>query len=562
MKGAAKSRKSKAASTSSKNKTTKVAKSKVVKVSQDRPELESENEITETAPAPTQSKQAPKSRKRTTRATTDNVSILETPPLTTDEALSTTLSQDVGTTKDHLLPTSEAEGLQANHEEASDLEPSAGQAKRKGTSAKLSKSTSSAGSRRTTRAKAKIQTSRKASEIQHNRNNTGLKDRQRDHDTVSQNKDHRGMSSPSRAQTEDIQTDTTQMAEDLANSSVSVISTAKGHSDASLSSSEIATTMKVPLESSALDCKGKQSTAERKSTRSKAAGKSATQLLRRSVRSNTASEASACSESEAHHAAETDDETPDATAINHTILEDATESKDAVTPKANGKSMLKYINDAGSVSMTTTSQHATQDRDAIIGNVQDPIQQLQQPSRTADIVVLGPPSTQADAGPSVLRTVRSLPSRRSGAGSVKGTLPETSASSRDSVIGTSMSDVPIVTARHPVYNRPQIGRGQSALDALLAGPVPNFDSPEKHNSRAETKRPSTTSLRQPLSALQSMPKQAHGVQTVKEDSNMTVKDWIQSIRHQELDRFALDSHQLLAEFDLQTQRKREQLLSL
>lgn len=99
----------------------------------------------------------------------------------------------------------------------------------------------------------------------------------------------------------------------------------------------------------------------------------------------------------------------------------------------------------------------------------------------------------------------------------------------------------------------QSSRGQMALDALLAKSPPTFDSPEKQFTSTQTRLlPSPQAGDSPDPSALLVPTKGLQVHT-------TLKEWLEMLRTQELERFTTDSRQLLRMFDEHTQRNRDQV---
>lgn len=95
----------------------------------------------------------------------------------------------------------------------------------------------------------------------------------------------------------------------------------------------------------------------------------------------------------------------------------------------------------------------------------------------------------------------------------------------------------------------QKSRGQIALDALLAVSPPTFDSPEKQNVLPQTRTVQSSDPGSPKPP----------ISTTSDSSSISVKEWLENLRKKELERFAMESKQLLGVFDAHTQRTRDQV---
>ena len=118
--------------------------------------------------------------------------------------------------------------------------------------------------------------------------------------------------------------------------------------------------------------------------------------------------------------------------------------------------------------------------------------------------------------------------------------------------------------------RPAISRSQSALDALLAAPMPNFDSPEKgfdhqasplsSGSVSEIATPPAHGLTSFTSSNVSGP--LHLTALSLSESNMPLVNWVQMLCDKEVARVELEASQYLNQWDKQVAAGRQEVRAL
>lgn len=311
----------------------------------------------------------------------------------------------------------------------------------------------------------------------------------------------------------------------------------------------------------------KKAAAPRQATKSKSTKRSTLAASStRSTRSGHASDSVVQSESETSYATQTDDETMEETRAEMTRDEPSfLEIMDASTPKAIIKGGVR----SEETKMALPAIHhdtASKDQDTQVHHPDVPPRREAQEAQT-ELKQL--PQTEtiepAPTGPQVRpeRTVKSLPARRSRGESPVVSLPAPSSIFAEKRANQKSSATSMTSAAQPMPSREALTRGQSALDALLAGPNPTFDSPEKTSNPSQATKPVSrpAPASAPLAPASPAMKQAPRSANVLLDDKTTVKEWLAVLRQQEMDRFDIESRKLLADFDKQTQKKRNEVRS-
>lgn len=583
-----KSRKSKAASASTAKKATgRSTKGKIVEPPNEIIDIESEDEPVE-PPPPIQAKPAPKARKRTTRATTDVLTIDDAPPPEPPKKMKAparSRSKKVDLQHDRekeeeesTVPSDVAPTENENDTEVSEAEPlqsSRSRSKKATTSkAKLSKSTSSAGSR-TTKAKksATPRVARKTDDVVTVEESTDNDNEDVAPSTAEESVVGKEENGKRRANTRskalkqqssisDVEMETTIVQpsddESVAPAIVSAVPTEAAPPVPEQRAVEPTTTTSSKTAS-------KKAPSVRKTTRSKTVKKTSTAPTRHSTRSgNTSDSTAGVTESEASYATQSDDE-----GITHNFQETVdidmsrSENVDASTPKAVQSVMTIHTQKQSHISTTISTssmQKAVQlqQADSHVPAAQ-PARELRQPPPEAQ-VVSSHTSTHATKSsiPSAERPVKPLPPRKSAGDSTRN-LQQVQNNNLSKPLPNGPTTAP-TTGNPGDHKHPQMSRGQSALDALLSAPMPTFDSPDKRSAPTSSMAEPLPPLRQPLSAVSpTVPQVATPRPTTKDQSSMNVKEWIEMLREREMERFAMESRRVLADFDRQTQKKRDEV---
>ena len=133
--------------------------------------------------------------------------------------------------------------------------------------------------------------------------------------------------------------------------------------------------------------------------------------------------------------------------------------------------------------------------------------------------------------PAAERVVRALPKRKSSPQSLPD-LPVASKSKQQAVFAPYQPPAPSESQTGP-------SRSQSALDALLAGPIPTFDSPEKAGTGQMD-----LAFDQPLT---------------EEEAAMPVQEWVKLVAERQLQRFQLESAELIRAWDKRVAAGRQEV---